>query len=180
MIMWLPIEHPLYNDLYHYIHSSTINTNWYESHMDQIRLIDDGIEIVGLKFDILDLSAEVNDKDIWIHNNCYYFTFEMANYHAKRIGKRLPTVQEWKKFIDFLPWDIQNKVLFLTQVMKFPLSWFRCWDNWFFCNFWEDAWYWSSTWTLTHWYNVLFKKNYLNHSDFDFKWIGFLARCLKN
>lgn len=174
------IEHPLYVDLSQFISHSEVNKKWYNSHVDEIKLIEDWIEIIGLQFDLRDLTAEANNIDIWLHNGFYYFTFEKANYHAGLLWKRLPSLQEWKKFIEFLPWDTQNKVLFLRQVMKFPLSWFRCWDNSFFCNFWEDAGYWSSTWNLTHWYNLLFKNNYLNPGDFDFKWIWFLVRCLKN
>jgi hypothetical protein len=172
-------EHPLAQRLEKYVESSKINTDWYEENKESILLIQDGIKIAGLEFDTIDLTAEPDNKDIWLHNGLCYFTFEKANECAKLQWKRLPTKEEWKKFIEFLPGNIENKVQFLMDVMGFPLSWFRCWDNSFFCNFWEDSWYWSSTWTVTHWYNLLFKKNYLNHGDFDFKGIGFLVRCLK-
>lgn len=177
--MWLDNKHSLYADLQKFISKSEINTDWYTTYWNSILLIEDGIEIEWLTFDSSDLFIEPNNSDIWLHNGLSYFTFDAANHQAKLQGKRLPTREEWKKLIDFLPWNIENKVDFLMSVMKFPLSWFRCWDNSFFCNFWEDSWYWSSTWTVTHWYNLLFKRNYLNYWDFDFKWIWFLVRCLK-
>jgi len=173
-------SHPLYHSLQSYIKSSEINELWYSENHENIVLIPDGIELIWLQFDKEDMKAPANNTDIWVHNGFSYFTFERANAYAQELGKRLPSKAEWKKLVDFLPWDTENKVRFLMEVLWFPLSGFRCWDNSFFCNFWEDSWYWSSTWTVTHWYNLLFKKNYLNHGDFDFKGIWFLARCLKN
>lgn len=177
--MWLNMQHPLYEELQEFISKSEINSEWYNQYSDQISLIEDWIEIQWLAFDIVDLSIDANNIDIWKHNGLTYFTFDAANKYAQLTWKRLPTREEWKALIDFLPWAIENKVDFLMSIMKFPLSWFRCWDNSFFCNYWEDSWYWSSSWTVTHWYNLLFKKNYLNYWDFDFKGIWFLVRCLK-
>lgn len=178
--MFLDNNHPLYNDLINFINSSLENKKWYDDNIEKILLVEDWIKLDSLIFDIYDLKTIPNNKDIWENKWYIYFSFDAANTYAKWLNKRLPTRDEWKKFVNFLPWKIENKVKFFTDVMKFPLSWFRCRDNWFFCNFWDDCWYWSSSETSTHAYNLHFKSKFINPNDFDFKEIWFLVRCLKN
>jgi len=172
--------HPLYKKLFDFVNISDENKVWFDEKKDEILLVEDWIWIWWLIFDITDLKAEPNNIDIWENKWNFYFSFYAANEHAKFNNKRLPTRDEWKKFISFLPWSNENKVNFLINVMNFPLSGFRCRDNWFFCNYWEDCWYWSSSETSTHAYNLHFKSKFINPNDFEFKEIWFLVRCLKN
>ncbi len=175
----IPEEHSRYQIFQKYISLNEITQAWYKEKFWKIGIFEEGIQIQDILFDWEDFSLPQNGKDIWQNQGLTYFSYDAAIRETYNLEKRLPTRQEWKNLIQFLPQDTKLKFLFLTQVLSFPLGGFRCRDNSFFCNFWVDSWYWSSTASDTHAYNLHFRDNYINPNDFDYREIWFLVRLVK-
>jgi len=41
--------------------------------------------------------------DIWNHEGDSYFTFNATQRHAAEQGKRIPSDEDWTKYLEFLP-----------------------------------------------------------------------------
>ena len=91
-----------------------------------------------LKFDKEDLKIEkldrnyltvmkdkFNEDGIINHNWHTYFTFNVAQREAGKIWKRLPSKEEWRKIIDFMPWNKDNeKTENLIKTLNLNFAWY--------------------------------------------------------
>ncbi len=168
-----------YKKLIHFLNLSKVNLIWYIKNSNNIIIYKDYIYLNGIYFYLDDLYIEWNNVDIWNYKWKTYFTYNAAIREINKIGKRLLWKNDWKNLIDFLPGNIENKIIFLKDILWLSFFWFKCRDNWFYCNFGNDWWYWSLDCTETHAYNLHISKNIINFNDLEFKDIWFLVRCIK-
>jgi uncharacterized protein (TIGR02145 family) len=173
-------SHPRGKDLYEFVISSPENKLWYQQNKDNIRLVENGIEIQGLTFSLEDEKAPDNGNNIWNQDGNTYFTFDAAQRHAAEQGRRVPTDTEWQKLDDFLPKGQAAK--FFLDVLKVPLGGYRTTDGSAIYNRGYNAYLWSSSpydaITLYRRYT-----NYGNSSVFRShynKSFGFTVRCVKD
>ena len=171
---------PTQKDFFLWVEKNDERKIWFLREEKNIIFSEHCITILGLSFSLQDLVEKANNVDIWSNGQYTYFSYEAALRESGKLNLRLPTREEWQQLIDYLPGKkYSDKVSFLIEVFHFPLGGFRCRDNSFFCNFWLDSGYWSSTSTSTHAYNLHFRNDYINCHDLDFKEIGFMVRCIK-
>jgi hypothetical protein len=124
-----------------------------------------------------DEKEEGNWKDILNYNWHTYFTWDSALQHAEKNWKRIPTKDDWKKILRFLPWDNKNAMKFITDVLWLSFA------GWYFNSFDDQsnfAYYWTSTVeeNQNNPFALIFKDKFIM-MDYNKK-CGFSLRCLKN
>ena len=101
-----------------------------------------------------------------------YFTFDAAQIHAKRLGKKIPTKEQWKTICEEYSFEELKRTL--------PLAGNFLYASAAYYNQGTYGYYWASSPTGTYGYLVLlsatqvFPANSLNRAN------GFSVRCLKN
>lgn len=143
------------------------NREWFKENKNNLKLVDNWIEILWDIFAINDEKAQDSDKWIWNHNWNSLFSITAANMTWWNIP-------DWKKYIDFLPWDDKNKVDFLTKVLGLKytgyhdgirhiscMGYYRS-KNRYDCLEFNDSWYlnvWFSLESLNQAYGLRLLKN---------------------
>lgn len=174
----LQSNHPRSNALYDYVTSSEENKQWYLKNIENIKLVDDWIEIL---WDVFYLEDEKAPDWEWITNNEWYtyFDFYSARKHAELQWKRVPSNDDWRKYKDFLPRSDKNRVNFLTQVLWLSFAGTRYWSNNYYYNS-TYTHYWSSTPYASYaYYSIGFNADNIIASCCN-RYHGFSLRCLKN
>lgn len=173
----LEVNHPRSQALYDFVTSSEENKEWYLKNQENIKLVDDWIEIL---WDVFCLKDEKAPDWEWISNNNWhaYFDYISAQKHAEENWKRIP--QDWSKYTEFLPWEDENKVKFLTKVLWLSFAGYRSWYNGYYNDQSTFAYYWSSTTYSFNAYHLYFTTSYINPANNHGRGNGFRVRCLKN
>ena len=172
-------NHPKALGLKQWLNQNPENQKWYDENLwNNFNLVDDWIMILWDTFELEDEKATDNWKDIWNDEWNTYFTFDSAQDYAKKIWKTIPV--DWSKYTDFLPWNNENKLNFLKNVLG--LSYAGCrirYDSTMYTQG-SYGYYWSSSLSDTDGYCLRFNSTNINPSDSFNRNAGFSIRCIKN
>lgn len=115
--------HPKYKEFYEWILSNSLNEKWFETRQDNILLVDWWIQILG---DTFLLEDEIASDWDWIINIDWntYFTPESASKHIEGKDLKLISNKDIDKYVNFLPWNIDNKLAFFQNILNFKLNWY--------------------------------------------------------
>lgn len=172
----LNLDNPRVRAFNSWINWSEENKTWYENNKEKLKLVQDNWEIcVEMLWDVFesqDEKALENWKDIWNNEWNTYFTFDAA----ERLWKRIP---DWNKYINFLPWSVENKINFLMNILWLSFAGFRYRHNG--CYYFQstEASYWSSS-PYSYKFNLNFCTSSIHPGDRNYRANGFSVRCLKN
>ena len=101
-----------------------------------------------------------------------YFTFDAALIHAKRLGKKIPTKEQWKVIFE------ENSLNELKALL--PLAGNRPYSTATYFNQGTLGSYWASSPTGTYGYNVALSATQVCPANDSHRAYGFSVRCLKN
>jgi uncharacterized protein (TIGR02145 family) len=172
--------HPRADELYEFVISTPENKIWYLKNLNQINLIEDGIQIQGLKFCLDNEQAKANGQGIWNHDGHTFFSFNAAQRYVAEQGKRLLTNEEWQELVEFLPEE--QELNFFTKVLKIPLVGFVNANTSSYSGADNYAYLWTSSAldTKNAYYRTLIYDNTTVYSAALDKSNGLSVRCVKS
>jgi hypothetical protein len=119
--MWIDNEkdHPKYKEFNTWLDLDW-NREWYEKNKWLIKLVNWWLYI---NWDIFYLEDEKSEDSEWIFNIDWntYFEKESVYDYLKTHWKEIP--ENWWKYIKMLPWNSNNKIFFLKNVLWLQLWW---------------------------------------------------------
>ena len=101
-----------------------------------------------------------------------YFTFDAAQIHAKRLGKTIPTKEQWETIFEEYSLEELNRML--------PLAGYRKNSSAAYNNQGSFGYYWASSPTGTNGYYVILSATQVSPANSDNRAYGLSVRCLKN
>ncbi len=172
----LELNHPRSQALYDFVTSSNENLNWYLKNTENIKLVEDWIEILWDEFYLED--ERVPDWE-WIsnHNWYTYFDFDSAQKHIESNWKKFQI--DWNKYTDFLPWNNENKSNFFTKVLWLNFAGYCVWSNNYYYNQSTNIFYWSSSPYSTLAYTLQFNTSNILLPSNNNRAYRFSVRCIK-
>ncbi len=104
------------NWLNNWLARSNENNVWYEKNKDKLKITQNWIEIL---WDIFTFEDKKIDESYTNKENYLYDKDQFLN-KSNLLNNNLVT--EWKKYIDFIPWNTENKLSFLIWVLWLETS----------------------------------------------------------
>ena len=114
----------------------------------------------------------VDDVTVFEKDGEQYFTFDAAQIHAKRLGKKFPTKEQWETILKEYSLEELKRML--------PLSGYHSNSSDAYYNQRTFGYYWASSPPGTYGYVVYLSATKVSPANSDYRAFGFSVRCLKN
>ena len=114
----------------------------------------------------------VDNVTVFEKNGQQYFTFDAAIIHAKRLGKTIPTKEQWETICKEYSLEELKRTL--------PLAGYRKNSSAAYNNQGSFGYYWASSPTGTYGYHVTLSATQVYPANSYNRAYGFSVRCLKN
>ncbi len=114
----------------------------------------------------------VDNVTVFEKNGQQYFTFDAAIIHAKRLGKKIPTKEQWGTICEEYSLEELKRTL--------RLAGFRHYSSDAYVNLGTYGYYWASSPTGTDGYDVALSATQVNPANSNNRANGLSVRCLKN
>lgn len=184
----LETNHPRAQALYDFVTKNNENKEWYIKNKDSIKLIEEWweffIEILWDKFYLenektSDWSKIYNSRKNNFSNDKYtYFHFDSAQEYAKSQWKLIP--EDWFKYVNFLPWDDENKANFLLKVLLLECNGYLHFRQCQVFHSWETGGCYLTSVPYDRWTKVFyFDDEDISPWIWDSWAVGFSLRCIK-
>lgn len=172
------LNHPRSEAFYKWLNNSPVNRDWYETNKNKLKLIPDGIEILWDVFCLDDESIVVNIDWVKREEANSYFNYESAVKYSHSVWKHM--VDDWSKYVSFLPGDLDNKIDFLSNVLWLKFAWMYQARNSEIQQSSLVAYYWADNAKENFSNNLFMSSDYINPKNSSNTNNGLLLRLLMN
>ncbi len=130
-------NHPKAKALYDWLILSNDNIVWYKESLknDTFWLVENWIRLWSSFFFLEDESEPIHKGTIITHKSSFNLE-QFKNYTSEKLDKTKKVPYKWKSYIDALPWNDENKILFFINVLWLN-KWFADEDWVFHISYWS-------------------------------------------